>query len=276
MAGPDYKNGYKKGFEAGANSVDEGLPGWFGTFADMMTLLFAFFVLLAAISTMDPVKLQEMANSTGKSLGSKIKKDNAAEAEGEFEKLENLADVKAALEKSIEEIKEKMEAEGKDGDPPMDITTSPKGVTINIDGDYAFKSGKANLLPDLKKLLIEEVTPKIKASPFMIEIAGHSDSDVMPKKWRKNYASNWELSAARGAAVVRELIGQDVPAKRLIAAGFGDWSPRGLDTLFMDPTKLKWETVLKYNSTTEEKRANRRIQVTFLKPSHHSAKDYEG
>ena len=43
----------------------EGLPGWFGTFADMMTLLFAFFVLLAAISTMDPVKLQEMANSEG-------------------------------------------------------------------------------------------------------------------------------------------------------------------------------------------------------------------
>jgi hypothetical protein len=42
----------------------------------------------------------------------------------------------------------------------------------------------------------------------------------------------------------------------------------------MDPTKLTWETVLKYNSTDEEKRANRRIQVTFLKPSHHSAKDY--
>ena len=70
MAGPDFKNGYKKGFEDGANSVEEGLPGWFGTFADMMTLLFAFFVLLAAISTMDPVKLQEMANSEGKSLGS--------------------------------------------------------------------------------------------------------------------------------------------------------------------------------------------------------------
>ena len=63
MAGAEFKNGYKKGFEDGANSVEEGLPGWFGTFADMMTLLFAFFVLLAAISTMDPVKLQEMANS---------------------------------------------------------------------------------------------------------------------------------------------------------------------------------------------------------------------
>ena len=50
---PGEKKAYNKGFESGANSVEEGLPGWFGTFADMMTLLFAFFVLLAAISTMD-------------------------------------------------------------------------------------------------------------------------------------------------------------------------------------------------------------------------------
>ena len=94
MAGPDFKNGYKKGFEDGANSVEEGLPGWFGTFADMMTLLFAFFVLLAAISTMDPVKLQEMANSEGKSLGSKIKASGKAEEEGEFEPIKNLAEMK--------------------------------------------------------------------------------------------------------------------------------------------------------------------------------------
>ena len=63
---PGEKKCFNKGFEKGAESVEEGLPGWFGTFADMMTLLFAFFVLLAAISTMDPVKLQEMANSEGK------------------------------------------------------------------------------------------------------------------------------------------------------------------------------------------------------------------
>ena len=44
------KKAWKKGYTAGEESVEEGLPGWFGTFADMMTLLFAFFVLLAAIS----------------------------------------------------------------------------------------------------------------------------------------------------------------------------------------------------------------------------------
>ena len=47
---PGEKKAYAKGFAAGEDSVEEGLPGWFGTFADMMTLLFAFFVLLAALS----------------------------------------------------------------------------------------------------------------------------------------------------------------------------------------------------------------------------------
>ena len=94
---PGEKKAWNKGFEEGVNSVEEGLPGWFGTFADMMTLLFAFFVLLAAISTMDPVKLQEMANSQGKSLGSKIKAQGKAEEEGEFEPIENLAAMKKEI-----------------------------------------------------------------------------------------------------------------------------------------------------------------------------------
>ena len=275
MPEPRFQKGYDEGFEDGQNSVERGLPGWFGTFADMMTLLFAFFVLLAAISTVDPVKLQEMADSTGKSLGSKIKKDNAAYMEGEYDKLNNLLQVKDALEKVVEDMKNKMNASGQAVEPPIDITTSPKGVTVNIKGDYAFRSGEAVMKPELRKLLIDEIIPTIKASPFMIEIAGHTDSDPLPSSLSKIYPSNWELSAARGASVVRELINQDIKAKRLIAAGYGDWSPRGLDSLqFADPNKITRQTVLKYNSNPEQKKRNRRIQVTFLKPSHHSAKSY--
>ena len=125
---PGEKKAWNKGFEEGANSVEEGLPGWFGTFADMMTLLFAFFVLLAAISTMDPVKLQEMANSEGKSLGSKIKKDGAAEEEGEFEPIENLAQMKKEMKEAIEEMKKENPA----GDPPIDIETSSEYGFPNI------------------------------------------------------------------------------------------------------------------------------------------------
>ena len=284
MATPDFKNGYKKGFAAGAASVNEGLPGWFGTFADMMTLLFAFFVLLAAISTMDPVKLQEMANSEGKSLGSKIKADGKAEEEGEFEPIKNLA----AMKKEMEEIIEEMKKENPKGDPPIDIQTSSKGLIVNIKGDFAFPSGKADMKKELEELLDTEIIPRINASPFQVEIAGHSDSDPMPKKWQKFYKSNWELSAARGATVVRYIIEKGVPAPRLLAAGYGDWYPRGIDSVkkvnpMYNPLTLTWgdggqptdakgnlvPTVLSLNATKKQKSSNRRIQITFVNPPHH-------
>ena len=292
MAGPDFKNGYKKGYEDGANSVEEGLPGWFGTFADMMTLLFAFFVLLAAISTMDPVKLQEMSNSEGKSLGSKIKSSGKAEEEGEFEPIKNLAAMKKEMEETIEEMKK----ENPKGDPPIDIQTSSKGLIVNIKGDYAFPIGKASMKEELKGLLDEEIIPKIQASPFQVEVAGHSDSDRMPKKWRKNFATNWELSAARGASVVRYMIDKGVPAPRLLAAGYGPWAPHGLDSVkkqnpMWNPLTLTWKdpietsdgkkmpTVLGLNKNEKMKSKNRRIQITFLNPPHHgkgrSATSYE-
>ena len=282
MASPEFKNGYKKGYEDGANSVEEGLPGWFGTFADMMTLLFAFFVLLAAISTMDPVKLQEMSNSEGKSLGSKIKSSGKAELEGEFEPIKNLA----AMKKEIEETIEEMKKESPKGDPPIDIQTSSKGLIVNIKGDYAFPIGKASMKEELKGLLDEEIIPKIAASPFQVEVAGHSDSDKMPKKWRKNFATNWELSAARGASVVRYMIDKGIPAPRLLAAGYGPWAPHGLDSVkkanpTWNPLTLTWQdpvttktavvfpTVLDLNKTEKQKSKNRRIQITFLNPPHH-------
>ena len=292
MAGAEFKKGYNKGFEDGANSVEEGLPGWFGTFADMMTLLFAFFVLLAAISTMDPVKLQEMSNSEGKSLGSKIKSSGKAEEEGEFEPIKNLAAMKKEMEETIEEMKK----ENPKGDPPIDIQTSSKGLIVNIKGDYAFPIGKASMKEELKGLLDEEIIPKIQASPFQVEVAGHSDSDRMPKKWRKNFATNWELSAARGASVVRYMIDKGVPAPRLLAAGYGPWAPHGLDSVkkqnpMWNPLTLPWKdpvltkdgkempTVLGLNNNERMKSKNRRIQITFLNPPHHgkgrSATSYE-
>jgi chemotaxis protein MotB len=282
MAGAEFKKGYNKGFAAGADSVEEGLPGWFGTFADMMTLLFAFFVLLAAISTMDPVKLQEMSNSEGKSLGSKIKSSGKAELEGEFEPIKNLAAMKKEMEETIEEMKK----ESPKGDPTIDIQTSSKGLIVNIKGDYAFPIGKASMKEELKGLLDEEIIPKIQNSPFQVEVAGHSDSDRMPKKWRKTFATNWELSAARGASVVRYMIDKGIPAPRLLAAGYGPWAPHGLDSVkkqnpMWNPLTLTWKeavltkdgkempTVLGLNKNEKMKSKNRRIQITFLNPPHH-------
>ena len=179
----------KKFMTKGMEQVDEGLPGWFGTFADMMTLLFAFFVLLAAISTIDPVKLQNMADSVGKSVGTKEEMDNQAMS---------LGDIHKAAVKMIEEMAEGSE----DGDEtPVEVTTSPKGVTIGISSDISFESGSATTKPGFLEIL-EKIVPTIQESYFMIAVEGHTDSDPLPKSLRAKFPSNWELSGARAAAVV--------------------------------------------------------------------------
>jgi len=109
---------------------------------------------------------------------------------------------------------------------------------------------------------------EIKNSIFQIEVAGHTDSDVLPKAYRKRFPSNWELSTARGSSVVRNIIDQGVDPTRLLAAGYADWVPRGQAGKLTQ--KIDRNTVLELNDTPEKKGRNRRIEITFLKPAHHS------
>lgn len=238
----------KKLIKQGMGMVDEGLPGWFGTFADMMTLLFAFFVLLAAISTIDPVKLQEMADGMGKSVGKKVKKENQAMT---------LSDVKKAAQKMVEDMSE----DGETGEIPVEVTTGPKGVTIGISSDISFQSGSAETKPGFLDIL-KKIVPTIQESYFKLAIEGHTDSDPLPKQLQIKYPSNWELSGARSAAVVRLLIGLGVDPTRLEAVGYGEFVPRDKTTAEVITTDL----IQKYNSNPQQKARNRRVEITFLSP----------
>ena len=94
------------------------------------------------------------------------------------------------------------------------------------------------------------------------------------------------------------MIDQGVPAPRLLAAGYGDWYPKGIDSIrsenpMYNPLTLTWDekivvdektgklapTVLSLNKTKRQKALNRRIQITFIQPPHHgkgrSATSYE-
>ncbi len=244
------KKAYKAGIVKGKSLVDEGLPGWFGTFADMMTLLFAFFVLLAAISTIDPVKLQEMADAMGKSVGSKIKKTSQAMS---------LSDVKKAVKKMVKEMKDESET----GETPVDVTTGPKGVTIGISSDISFASGSAVAKPQIIGIL-KKIVPTIKNSYFRVAIEGHTDNEPLPEALQKKYPTNWELSSARASAVVRELIKLGVNPVRLEAVGYGEYVPRDKGSHELITNEL----ILKYNQTPNQKARNRRVEITFMAPQY--------
>jgi chemotaxis protein MotB len=215
----------------------------------MMTLLFAFFVLLAAISTIDPVKLQNMADSMGKSVGKKKKLENQAMS---------LGDIHKAATKMVEE----MTADPKTGEKPVEVTTSPKGVTIGISSDISFESGSATTKPGFLEIL-KKIIPTMDESYNMIAIEGHTDSDPLPKALTAKYPSNWELSGARAAAVVRLLIGLKIDPVRLQAVGYGEFVPRDRNTAEI----ISKDLIEKYNSNPQQKARNRRVEITFLAPN---------
>ena len=249
MATPKEKKAYKKGYEDGAGSVEEGLPLWFGTFADMMTLLFAFFVLLAAISTIDPVKLQQMADSMGKSVGKKLEVDSQAMS---------LGDIHSALEELVKEMKPNPET----GEKPVEVTTSTKGVTANLSSDISFGSGSAILKAGIIPVL-QEIVPMIERSYNMVAVEGHTDNLTLPPKYHDKFPSNWELSGARAAAVVREFIKLGIDPSRLQAVGYAEFIPREAPTDRLVNEAL----ILKHNSTTGDRAKNRRVGITFLATS---------
>ena len=179
---------------------DEG--GWLTTYADMMTLLMTFFVLLFAMSTLDPVKLEQFGDSLGQSQGSKkkTKKVSLSQINKEVKKL--------VVEQELQsQVKVRMDA---------------RGVTLEIASDLAFGSGTATLSSSIMDFLVKLVGTMEKAT-YAIAVEGHTDNDPIRSS---KFPSNWELSASRASAVIRYLTSQGIPADKFRAIGFGDTAPK--------------------------------------------------
>ena len=189
--------GLKKEKKQGSEAGD-----WLTTYADMMTLLMTFFVLLFAMSTLDPVKLEQFGDSFGEKSGArkKTKKVSLSQINMEVKKLVKEQDLQ-------QQVKVRMDA---------------RGVTLEIASDLAFNVGSADLSRSIKDFLIKLVSTMDKAT-YAIAVEGHTDnvpirSGVFP--------SNWELSAARASAVIRYLTSQGIAPDKFRAIGFGDTAPK--------------------------------------------------
>ncbi len=226
---------------------DEGLPEYFATFADMMTLLMTFFVLLFSMSTLDPVKIADMAASMQDNLTGKVKEARV--------KIKTQSDIRKEVLSAIEQTQMQEYAE---------VTHSPKGTSITIDSRYAFDVGSAELKTAIYPFL-DSIIPIMmdQGNKFPIAVEGHTDNLPTVGEIAVRYPTNWELSAARAARVVRYCIEKGVPGGRLRAVGFADKIPKGTtwqETRF----GVSEEQVRAGNSTTELQAANRRVEITFL------------
>ena len=107
--------------------------GWLTTYADMMTLLFAFFVLLYSMSSPDPVKMSQIQDAMEKAAGNEGTLKTQGKVKEEFEEIIQ----ELGIEKST------------------NIISDPRGVAIEMDGDICFGSGSTNIKTTLETILDE-------------------------------------------------------------------------------------------------------------------------
>lgn len=173
---------------------------WLVSYADLMTLLVAFFALLLSFSKIDPNQFEKVKEEATKAFG------------GEYQiPFQDLA-------KSLRETLRDNGLTDK-----VFVEQTAEGVLIHFKGNLLFASGEAALLKSAEKL-IEQVIPHVSAnlSQFDVEIEGHTDSKSIQAGLIK---SNWELSGLRAAAVARKFLQEGVPAERLRILGYADTRP---------------------------------------------------
>jgi chemotaxis protein MotB len=122
------------------------------------------------------------------------------------------------------------------------VTRKGSLLEVQMSTDILFASGAAELSPAASKVL-EELAAALKPWPNLVRVEGHTDDRPISSAL---FHSNWELSAARAASVVRLFIARGVGAARMEVIGYGQFRP------------------VETNQTSAGRNANRRIEIIIV------------
>lgn len=178
---------------------------WLVTYADAITLLMAFFVMMLHFKDYDAGAREQAVAAIKESIGSKEASQTPL-----FTLLNNVNSI--------------IESSGIPADD-VEVTFDKEGVVLEFDSEGFFDAGSAALRPTAKKVLAQ-ITEEMKTPTYehyFLEVEGHTDDAPISTA---QFPSNWELSTARAAAVVREFVALEVAGGRLKAAGYADTRPK--------------------------------------------------
>lgn len=250
-----------------------GLPDWFGTYSDLVTLLLCFFILLFSMATIDVQKYVQVANSLRSSFVSisggdmlfsnrgqqminitnQMNPDDTGELAVDAERYIRQAEEMVVDAEQQQENLEMQEAANRIRDivaerglaEKVSVVEERDYLLVRLDSEVFFQSGRAEVLP-----VGREVLAAIADVLFMLEnkdilVQGHTDN--VPIRTAQ-FASNWELSTARATNVVRYLVeAHHMDPSLLTATGNGEFRP------------------IADNETSEGRQQNRRIEIRLLR-----------
>lgn len=245
---------------------------WVISYADLLTLLLALFVVLYASSTRNKQKMSAEAASfvlafhgspttliNQSSAGRGIMPNQTQPAPTPKPDPLSLAPSKSKMSKSLTHQMEseilalqKVETQLREVLQPLmaknqvSMKTEPLTLTIQLNAAVLFPSGEAALIPDAQTLLNNVAVSLAKLPPqFNIIIQGYTDNQPISTP---QFSSNWSLSAARAVTVVELFTAKSIDGTRLSAQGFGEFAP------------------VASNATDDGRAQNRRVTIVIHAP----------
>jgi chemotaxis protein MotB len=229
---------------SGGEHQEENVERWLLTYADMITLLMAFFIMMFAMSQVDKAKFSAMADSVRRQLGVAAV---MSASEGKVNLTAMPGDGSGITDGFSSLVSEMVAREVRDS--PMSklvsLENTPAGLVVHVQVTSAlFAAGRADITDELAALLTRVATVLARI-PNSVRVEGHTCN--LPVH-NGRFADNWELSAARAVNVVLYFVRTcHLPPGRFTAAGLADTHP------------------LLPNDSEENRRGNRRIDIVIVK-----------
>jgi len=254
-----------------------GAPLWLATFADLMSLLMCFFVLLLSFATMDAAKFKKVAESMEDAFGvqrdivaveppmgtsiiaqhfspaitqptplEQIKQSTTQKSTKVNVSVKDMEDVKQKMlqakigevDSQADKIKGSLTQEIAEG--LVSVATDNLKIIIRINERGSFPSGTAILKAGFEPVM-EKITSAVNDAPGIVHVAGHTDNIPISTDW---YRSNWELAAGRAVTVADYMLKKKgTDPNRVIVEGYADTKP------------------LVANDSAENRAKNRRVEI---------------
>jgi len=239
------------------NCPPPGAPGWMATFADMMSLLVCFFVLLLSFANMDIVKFKKAMGSMKEALG--VEQIHVGEYYVRSTTPIELSDKQSTPFVEVTDMPKRLDAPTMDQRMMAEIQrviasqgvsklveteASERGIIVRLKGQMLFSAGSDELHPEAF-IFLDEIANLAEGFPYALSIEGHTDDTPINTA---RYASNWHLSTARAIAALRYLVDvAGIDPRRVSASGYADTRP------------------LAPNDSPENRARNRRVEFVYLR-----------
>jgi chemotaxis protein MotB len=223
---------------------------WLVSYADFITLLFAFFVVMFAVSQVDSKKVGRFSEAFSKAVGTDMFPDKGTgflpdisempKEKEDDKKGVGAGELPAELKAAKEAIEGKIAEGGATGSlAGLQVIQRRNELVLRLADSIFFDVGDDRLkVPALD--ILHSLAPELVKRKVDVRVEGHTDSRPIATA---HFRSNWDLSTARATAVILTLAADGMPPERLAAAGYGEFRPIAL------------------NSTDDGRKQNRRVDL---------------